>query len=139
MILPLTSIQTSQTVKRIDKSDGKRNDIVVPASVVNPGAEHKLGVLVSRRTRHDRHQNHEPANLEVEEGEAVETRDDLVAEKHNRCCRQIEALVDDEDGPCLEYQVRVIEGDQCAQSLGVDEVRGSSRENPYAYQMMLDA
>lgn len=132
MILPLTSVQTSQTVQRIYKSDCKSNDIVVPASVVNPGTEHKLGVLMRRRTRHDRHQNYEPANLEIEEGEAVEAWDDFVAEEHDRRSRQVEALVDDEDGPCLEYQVGVVEGDQSAQGLSVDEVRGSSRENPYA-------
>lgn len=66
-----------------------------------------------RSTCHDRDQYDQPANLQVEQRELVESRDYFVAKKHNTGGQQVEYLINDKSLPCLENKVWVIESVKC--------------------------
>lgn len=63
---------------------------------------------MARRTRHDAHQDDEPANLEVEKRELVEPWDALVPEENHTSRQDVRDLVDDERLPGLDLQIRMI-------------------------------
>lgn len=102
------TVQTAQTVQRIDEAGDEADTVVTPAGIVDPGLEDKGSVLMGRCAGNDRDENNQPSNLEVEKREFVECWDDLVSEQNHSCCEGIEDLVDDKSLPGLEGLIRVV-------------------------------
>ena len=102
------SVESAQTVQRIDQPSNEADDIIVPAGIVYPSPEDKFLALMRRSASDDRNKDHEPADLEVEERELVQCGDNPIPKEDNAGCQDVEDLVDDECLPRLDLEVGVV-------------------------------
>lgn len=131
------AVKTPEGVERVDQPGDEADHLVLPSRVVDPCPEDKLCVLVFGRAGHDGDQNYQPANLKVEQGELVQGRDDLVTKHDDAGGDQVESLVDDEGLPGLDLETLLVECDEGHENLGIDQIRGSSREDPFSTVSMM--
>jgi hypothetical protein len=125
------TIETTQAVKWVHQSSDEADSIRLPAGIVDPGPENKFGRLVRRSTSHNRDENDQPADLQVEERESIKTGNYLVAEQYDRCCDEVKTLIDDEGLPSLKFDVWMVQKDQSRKGLGIDEIGRCRRKDPY--------
>lgn len=60
------TIEAAKTVKRVDQSSDKADDIVFPASLINPCPENKLGGSMARSLCCYNNHDNKPSNLKIE-------------------------------------------------------------------------
>ena len=102
------TVESAQTIQRIDEAGDEADTVVTPTGVVDPGSEDKGRVLMGGCTCNYSDKNDQPSNLKVEQRESVEGWDDLVSKQNHGSREGIQDLVDDECLPGLDGQVRVV-------------------------------
>lgn len=74
--------------------------------------------------------HNEPAYLEVEERELIESRDDTISIHDRGSGDEIQNLVDQEGLPCFDRHIRMVESDKCHEVLCIDQVGRGRGEDP---------
>lgn len=85
---------------------------------------------MGRSTSNNSDENHEPADLQIEQRELIECRNQSVSKQHDASSDDVKALIDNEGLPSLHFEIGNIEGDQSHEGLSVDQVGRSSSEDP---------
>lgn len=123
------TVQTSKTVEGVNETGDEADDLVLPARIVDPSLEDKVGASVRRSAGNHSNQHHKPADLKVEEREPVQAGDNFVSKHDNSRRDEVEALVDNESLPGLDLKRLMIQSDEGHDNLRKDEVgRGGGKD-----------
>ena len=102
------AVEATETIERVDEARDEADAVAAPPRVVDPSSEDKAAALIRWGTRDHCDKDDKPTDLEIEQGELVERRNDLVPEKHYGCCEEVQDLVDHKCLPRFDHQVGVV-------------------------------